>query len=65
MADHLANQRVFLSLLDVRQPDFANQCTLWAAQAHREMRELVTAAKKEIASSHDLLSEVDRMLARR
>jgi hypothetical protein len=58
MADNFAPKHV-------RQPDFANQCTLWAAQTHLEMRELEASTKKEVAISHDLLSKVDRILARR
>ena len=65
MAGHFARKRVFLSLLDVRQPDFGNQCTLWAAQTQREIYELVASTKEQIVTSQDLLSEADRILARR
>ncbi len=65
MANRFAPQRVFLSLLDVRQPNFAHRCIVWAAQTQREIHELVAATKKEIAISEDLLSKVDRILNRR
>ena len=65
MARHFANQPVYLTQLDIRHPDFAHQCLVWASQTHLEIQELVATAKKEIANSRELMAEADRIIARR
>jgi hypothetical protein len=53
------------SQLDIRDPDFANQCVALLDQMRCEMYELVAVTNNGIVTSRILLAEIDRVLARR
>ena len=50
--------------LDARDPSFPRECILWARQTQREMEETIEATKETIDKSKELITEVDRILAR-
>jgi hypothetical protein len=56
---------IFLSELDIGDPNFPAKCMAWTAQTRSEIDELVILAKGTIATSRTLLAEIDRVLARR
>ena len=49
--------------LDVCDPKFLSQMRLWAFSATYEMKEVVVATQKTIATSRALMAEADRLLA--
>ena len=53
------------SELDIRDPGLCAQRGAWTGQMQCEMTELVARAKATIATSRELLKELDRVLASR
>ena len=51
--------------MDARDPYFAGDIALWSRQTLSEMRGLVAATRRTIASSTALIAQVDRLLARK
>jgi hypothetical protein len=51
--------------LDLRHPDFLRQWRAWAIQFRTDVSEASIATKESIAASKALMTEADRILARR
>jgi hypothetical protein len=54
---------IFLSELDIGDPNFPAKCMAWRAQTRSEIDELVIRSKDTITTSRTLLAEIDRVLA--
>ena len=50
------------SQLDTRDPNFARQSSVWAAQTQWEITALIEGTKKTIADSRALMVDADRIL---
>lgn len=50
---------------DARDPNFARDALVWAAQTQQDIRELVTATRHTIATTRALMAEADRLIAHR
>ena len=64
MADHEARPSS-PTKLDDRRLDFAVSTLAWMRQCNQDTKQQIAGTKHEIATSHALLTEVDRVLARR
>ena len=56
---------IFLSELDISDPNFPAKCMAWTVQTRSEVDELVALGRASIATSKTLLAETDRLLTRR
>jgi hypothetical protein len=53
------------SELDIADHDFSAKSVMWTGQMQSEMDQLVALTKQTIAESRRLVTEIDRLLARR
>jgi len=63
VADHHSHH--LLLELDAKDPDFPRQVLAWAFEAKSEIMELIAKATGDIAISRALMTEADRILARK
>lgn len=50
---------------DVYDPDFPRKCRTWSMETQSEIVELIARTENELAISRAIMTQVDRILARR
>jgi hypothetical protein len=58
---HHENHRLPLDW-DVRDPNFARECVLWAHQTRCELQEITAFARETITDAKALIAQADRIL---